>query len=61
MDAIEQAIPEAEILMRYSENTLPAAVASERDGSRAFVLAFPIETILEKKMRDAIFTAFLRR
>ena len=61
LDAIEPAIPEAEILMRYSENTLPAAVASERDGSRAFVLAFPIETILEKKMRDAIFTAFLRR
>ena len=40
--------------MRYRENNIPAAVASQRAGYRTVVMGFPIEVIDNASQRDAV-------
>ena len=40
--------------MRYSENNIPAGVASRKDGYRTCVLGFPFETIESAAGRELL-------
>ena len=53
-DAIKASDDSGATIMRYRENNIPAAVASQRAGYRTVVMGFPIEVIDNASQRDAV-------
>ena len=53
-DAIKASDDMGATLMRYSENNIPAAIASSRYGYRTVVMGFPFEVITSANDRDAL-------
>jgi hypothetical protein len=58
-DAIAPADTTGKVLLRYAENERPAAVWTPGSGN-VFVFGFPIETIVDKSLRDQLFREILR-
>ncbi len=59
-DAIKASDDRGYTVARYSENNIPAVVASERDGYRTVVAGFPIETITDDDARDALVATLMK-
>ncbi len=53
-DAIRPADSKGATWMRYSENNIPAAIVSQREGYRTVVMGYPFETIKTSTQRDAL-------
>ena len=53
-DAIRASDPHGYTWLRYSENNLPAAIASDRGAYRTLVLGFPIETVTDAQARTSL-------
>ena len=53
-DAIKASDDSGATIMRYRENNIPAAVASQRAGYRTVVMGFPIEVIDNASQRDDV-------
>jgi hypothetical protein len=45
--------------MRYGENGLPAAIASERGGYRTVVMGFPLETVTTAQERTSLMSRIM--
>ena len=45
--------------MRYGENGLPAAIASERGGYRTVVMGFPLETVTTVQERTSLMSRIM--
>lgn len=50
-DAIRASDSKGAVVMRYSQNNLPAAVASDRGNYRTFIAGFPLETVMSSEQR----------
>lgn len=57
-DAVEPASPDAETVLRYSENNLSAAVAYKGD-YKTFVMGYPFESIRSEKSRSQLMEKIL--
>ncbi|MBP3737704.1 MAG: N-acetylmuramoyl-L-alanine amidase [Muribaculaceae bacterium] len=53
-DAIKASDDMGATFMRYSENNIPAAIVSHRNGYRTVVMGFPFEVITDAGRRDAL-------
>ena len=51
-DAIRASDSQGATLLRYTENNIPAAIASDRGYYRTVVLGFPFEVISTESQRD---------
>ena len=51
-DAIKASDSKGATIVRYSENNIPAGIASNRNGYKTVVLGFPFETIKNEKERN---------
>lgn len=58
-DAIKASDSNGATLMRYSENNIPAAIASDRVGYRTVVMGFPFEVMTQQSQRDALMKQIL--
>jgi len=58
-DAIKASDSQGFTWMRYSENNLPAAIASNRNGYRTTVVGFPIEAITDASGRASLMRRIL--
>ena len=53
-DAIKASDSQGATIMRYTENNIPAAIASNRGNYRTTVLGFPLETMQDRGERHAL-------
>ena len=51
-DAIKASDGKGATIVRYSENNIPAGIASSRNGYKTVVLGFPFETIKNENERN---------
>mgnify|MGYP004445592089 CR=1 FL=1 len=58
-DAVIPADKKGFTIMRYSENNIAAAVASEREGYRTVIAGFPFETIKSDVQRNTLMNSIL--
>jgi hypothetical protein len=58
-DAIRASDDRGFTWMRYSENGLPAAIASDRGGYRTVVMGFPLETVTTAQERTSLMSRIM--
>ena len=58
-DAIRASDSRGFTWMRYGENGLPAAIASQRDGYRTVVVGFPLETVTTVQERTSLMSRIM--
>jgi len=58
-DAIRASDDRGFTWMRYGENGLPAAIASERDGYRTVIMGFPLETVTTVQERTSLMSRIM--
>ena len=59
-DAITPSDDMGATIMRYSENNIPAGIASDRGSYRTVVLGFPFETIKDEDARESLMSDVLK-
>ena len=59
-DAIRASDSQGATIMRYSENNIPAGIASDRGGYRTVVMGFPFETIKSSDQRHALMADIMK-
>lgn len=58
-DAVKASDSHGATIMRYSENNIPAGIASDRGTHRTAVLGFPLETMQDRGERNTLVTQLL--
>ncbi|MBO4813418.1 MAG: N-acetylmuramoyl-L-alanine amidase [Muribaculaceae bacterium] len=59
-DAITASDDQGATIMRYSENNIPAGIASDRGTYRTVVLGFPFETMKDEAARESLMSDVLK-
>ena len=59
-DAIRASDSQGATILRYSENNIPAGIASDRGGYRTVVMGFPFETIKSSDQRHALMADIMK-